>query len=93
MTAYCGKRPAATVPDTLALQARGFVWEGPNAQAGDIEKEDVVTLCFPVGEHTETIDIEKRTYRVLPRGNTCAVIDSPGVGCPLFEANFAEEMR
>ena len=68
-------------------------WEGQYAQVGDIEKEDVVTLCFPIGEHAETIDIEKRTYRVLSRGNTCVVIDPPGVDCPLFEANFAEEMR
>ena len=45
-------------------------------------------LCFPITETAETIDVEKRTYRVLLRGNTCVAIDPPGVDCPLFERDF-----
>jgi len=73
---------------TVNAQPRSLGWKGRYAQIGDVEKGDVVILCFPITETAETIDVEKRTYRVLLRGNTCVAIDPPGVDCPLFERDF-----
>ena len=73
---------------TVNTQARSLTWDDRYAQVADLQKDDIVTLRFPIGERSETIDVEKRTYRVLLRGNTCVAIDPPGVDCPLFERDF-----
>ena len=76
-------------PDEVACtvndQARRVAWDGRYACVGNVNGEDVVTLGFRISERTEQISIEKRSYRILLRGNTCVAIDPPGVDIPLFQ--------
>ncbi|MDP6361488.1 MAG: glycoside hydrolase family 127 protein, partial [Planctomycetota bacterium] len=73
---------------TVNTQPRGLTWDGRYANIGQVQKDDIATLHFPIGECGETIDVEKRTYRLLLRGNTCVAIDPPGADCPLFERDY-----
>jgi hypothetical protein len=77
------RRPAPTVPD--------YEPDGRYVQVGPVEAGDVVTLRFPLRERSERIHVERRTYRVLLRGNTCVAIDPPGVNCPLFQRDHYRE--
>jgi hypothetical protein len=65
--------------------ARGVSFDGRYARAGKTDAGDIVTLTFPIAEATSTVNVEKRTYRVLLRGNTCVAIDPPGRNVPLFK--------
>jgi len=69
---------------TVNDRARQAEWNGRYACLGSMREKDVAALRFPVSERTEVINVEKRSYRVLLRGNTCVAIDPPGVNVPLF---------
>jgi hypothetical protein len=47
--------------------------------------DDLVTLAFPIAERSEWINVEKRAYRTLLKGNTCVDIDPSGVNVPIFQ--------
>ena len=70
---------------TVNGEARRVIWDGRYARAGNVKEKDVVTLSFPISERCEHISIEKRSYRILLRGNTCVAIDPPGANVPLFQ--------
>ncbi len=70
---------------------RALRFEGRYAQVGAVKPRDVVTLTFPIAEHTETVwhpqDFEKQgqKYTLLVKGNTVVAIDPPGRTCPFFQ--------
>jgi len=63
-------------------------WDGRYAQVGEVQGDDKVTMTFPIREREEWIDVQKRRYRLLLRGNTCVAIDPPGRNVPLFERDY-----
>ena len=67
--------------------------EGRYAQVGAVKPEDVVTLTFPIVEHTETVWVEKRerNYTLLRKGNEVLAIDPPGRIIPLFQREHYRE--
>ena len=71
------------------------VGEGRYAEVGTVNPGQVVTLCFPIHERSEQVQVEKRAYRALLRGNTCVAIDPPGANVPLFQREYyrQEETR
>lgn len=73
---------------TVNEQDRKVTWDGRYALLGNVQAKDIVTLRFPISERRDYIRVEKRTYRVLLRGNTCVGIDPPGVDCPLFQREY-----
>ena len=81
--------PEWVEPDQAKCTVNGktvkIKWDGRYANVGKVEADDVVTLNFPIEERVEWIYVEKRTYRILLRGNTCVAIDPPGTNCPLFQ--------
>ena len=70
---------------TVNGEAQKVTWDGRYARVGKVKEKDVVTLSFPISERCEHISIEKRSYRIVLRGNTCVAIDPPGVNVPLFQ--------
>ena len=66
-------------------------FNGRYAQMGKVQADDIITLTFPISERSDWINIEKRTYRILRRGNTCVAIDPPGINCPLFQREYYRE--
>jgi len=81
--------PEWVEPDQAKCTVNGktvkIKWDGRYANVGKVEADDIVTLNFPIEERAEWIYVEKRTYRILLRGNTCVAIDPPGTNCPLFQ--------
>lgn len=67
---------------------RAFTFEGHFVKVGPVQPGDVVNLKFPLSESKALIYVEKRTYRILLRGNTCIAIDPPGRNFPLFERQY-----
>ena len=65
--------------------------DGRYAVVGKVKAGESVTLSFPITERSEYINVEKRAYRVLLRGNTCVDIDPPGVNVPLFQREHYRE--
>ena len=63
---------------------REIGFDGRYARVGSVDAGSSVTLTFPIGQRTETINVEKRTHRILLRGNTCVAVDPPGRNVPLF---------
>ena len=73
---------------TVNDKARNLDWDGRYAKVGNVKERDVVTFAFPIRERTETINVQKRPYRILLRGNTCVAIDPPGEISPLFQREY-----
>ena len=69
---------------TVNTGARTLRSSGRYAVVGKVAPGDLVTLSFPIEERTEHITVEKRTYRILMRGNTCVAIGPSGENVPLF---------
>lgn len=66
-------------------EKRELSFAGRYAQVGNVQPRDSVALTFPLAKRADCIHVEKRTYRVLLRGNTCVAVDPPGANCPLFQ--------
>ncbi len=76
---------------TVGSKGRKLKHDGRYAVVGKVKAGESVTLSFPITERTEYINVEKRAYRVLLRGNTCVDIDPPGVNVPLFQREHYRE--
>ena len=59
--------------------------DGRYVKAGKVEKDNTVTIEFPIHERTETIIVENQKYRVIIRGNDVVSIDPPGENGPLYQ--------
>jgi hypothetical protein len=68
--------------NSVAIEPR---FDGRYAVVGKVVPDDLVTLAFPIAERSEWINVEKRAYRTLLKGNTCIDIDPPGVNVPIFQ--------
>lgn len=81
--------PEWAEPEEIVCAVNGSVrqvtFEGRYAQIGRVGVGDTVTLECPIPQRREWLDIEKRTYRVLLRGNTCVAIEPPGRNFPIFQ--------
>ena len=76
---------------TVNSEDRRLRFNGRYAVVGKVAPHDLVTLSFPIEERTEYINVEKRAYRILLRGNTCVAIDPPGANVPLFRRDHYRE--
>ncbi len=77
-------KPADTVCRVAEVE-RPLGWAGRYAEIGEVKPGDVVTLTFPITEHSETIWIEKRKYTLVRKGSDIVAIDPPGQICPLYQ--------
>ncbi len=68
--------------NSAAIEPR---FDGRYAAVGKVVPDDLVTLAFPIAERSEWINVEKRAYRTLLKGNTCVDIDPSGVNVPIFQ--------
>jgi hypothetical protein len=66
-------------------------FDGRYAVVGKVVPGDLVSLVFPITESCDRINVEKRSYRVLLKGNTCVDVDPPGVNVPLFRRDHYRE--
>ena len=70
---------------------RSVRFDGRYVQVGDVKPGDVATLCFPIDERDEVVNIEKRRYALIRKGNDVVVIDPPGRYCPLYQRDHYRE--
>ncbi len=77
-------KPADAVCRVAEVE-RPLGWAGRYAEIGEVKPGDVVTLTFPITEHSETVWIEKRKYTLVRKGNDIVAIDPPGQICPLYQ--------
>jgi hypothetical protein len=64
---------------------RSIEWDGRYARIGQVKPDDTVTVTFPIAERTDLIQIEKRRYTIVRKGNEVVSIDPPGRYCPLYQ--------
>ena len=76
---------------TVNTGDRKLEFDGRYAVVGKVVPDDLVTLAFPITESCKWINVEKRAYRILLKGNTCVDIDPPGVNVPLFQRDHYRE--
>jgi hypothetical protein len=60
----------------------------PGQRYETLAPDTIDLLKFPISEMNALIYVEKRTYRIHLRGNTCIAIDPPGRNLPLFEREY-----
>ena len=66
-------------------QTRPLSWDGRYAVVGPVEAGQTATLTFPIAERTTSVEIEKKTYRLVLKGNDVVDIDPQGKYCPLYQ--------
>jgi hypothetical protein len=91
---------AVRLPEWVALDAvtvtvdgryRPVGWQGRHAQIGPVAPGATVTVAFPIAERLETIQVEKRRFSVILKGNEVVAIDPPGRYCPLYQRDHYRE--
>ena len=65
--------------------ARNLEWDGRYAVVGHVSPGQVVRVTFPICERLEEVDIEKRRYLLIVKGNDVVNIDPPGRFCPYYQ--------
>ncbi len=64
---------------------RELRFDGRYSQVGPVRAGQEVTLEFPIHERTDRVNIEKRAYTLIRRGNEVVWIDPAGTNCPLYQ--------
>ena len=70
---------------------RDVTWDGRYAEVGRVASGQTAQISFPIGEHVEHVDIEKRRYILTVKGNDVVNIDPPGRFCPLYQRDHYRE--
>ena len=60
-------------------------WSGRYAGLGDVLPGQVVRMTFPIQERVNEVDVEKRRYVLVLKGNTIVHVDPPGRFCPFYQ--------
>ena len=69
-------------------RAQEFKLDGRYVALGKIDKNQTVTLEFPIVEKTEKAQSFVYSFNITFRGNDAVKIDPPGTTCPLFERPY-----
>lgn len=71
---------------------RALDWDGRYARVGSVTPGEVATLRFPIPERLDRVQIEKRDYTLLRKGNEVVSIDPMGRYCPTYQRqHYLEE--
>ena len=70
---------------TVGGLGRSLSWEGRYACVGALKPGHVASLTFPISERTVQVNVQKRPYTLVVRGNDVVLIDPPGRCCPLYQ--------
>lgn len=73
---------------------REIKFQGRYAQAGSVERGNVVTLNFPISERAEKATIGGASYTLMIKGNDVVSIDPPGQWHAFYQrAHYLEKTR
>jgi hypothetical protein len=64
---------------------RALGWEGRYAVVGCVQPGQVASLTFPIPLRTDHVQIQKRPYTLVRKGNDVISIDPPGRYCPTYQ--------
>ncbi len=59
-------------------EERSLDWDGRYARIGQVKPGETATLTFPITERTDVVNIEKRPYTLVRKGNEVVSIDPAG---------------
>jgi hypothetical protein len=76
---------SAAVTITLDGQAIATHWAGRYLSIGAVKAGQLVSVRFPIGEHTEHAVMGQKHYDLLIRGDTVVQIDPPGQTGALYQ--------
>ncbi|MDP6438481.1 MAG: glycoside hydrolase family 127 protein, partial [Candidatus Brocadiia bacterium] len=66
-------------------EERSLAWDGRYARVGRVKPDETATLSFPISERTDVVNIEKRAYTLVRKGNEVVSIDPPGRYYPFYQ--------
>jgi DUF1680 family protein len=64
---------------------RTLDFDGRYAHVGDVKPGDTVMLSFPIVEQTNSVQIEKRVYAFVRKGNEVVSVEPPGKYFPTYQ--------